>query len=239
MKKRWSQPIGLHATPRPNGRLFDLASDELATLRDVLPLVGPEVGQHHMGGLAGAAQGGRPRDRRPPCRWPLGDRHHRECRFGEAEAPRLFESVHDDVGWAGHGTIDRSLNHRQPPESALGHGQPRPWRYVQRRVTGSVMSAEIPIGLCRRRRPIRSRLSPEVHRLCRNDRRSLPDRSSVPQYSRAGCAWLPRPRVGSGHEPGLWRSSSGPPRASGLPLPGVVEPHQRSGRRFPPSKLDW
>ena len=38
MKKRWSQPIGLHATPRPNGRLFDLASDELATLRDVLPL---------------------------------------------------------------------------------------------------------------------------------------------------------------------------------------------------------
>ncbi len=28
-------------------------------------------------------------------------------------------------------------------------------------------------------------------------------------------------------------------RASGLPLLGVVEPHQRSGRRFPPSKLDW
>ena len=48
MKKRWSQPKGLHATPRPNGRLFDLASDELATLSDVLPLVGPEVGQHHI-----------------------------------------------------------------------------------------------------------------------------------------------------------------------------------------------
>jgi len=27
----------------------------------------------------------------------MGDRHHRECRFGEAEAPRLFEAVHDDV----------------------------------------------------------------------------------------------------------------------------------------------
>jgi signal transduction histidine kinase len=48
LKKRWSQPIGLHATPRPNARLFDLASDELATLRDVLPLVGSEVGQHHI-----------------------------------------------------------------------------------------------------------------------------------------------------------------------------------------------
>jgi signal transduction histidine kinase len=43
-----SQPIGLHATPRPNARLFDLASDELATFRAVVPLVGPEVGQHHI-----------------------------------------------------------------------------------------------------------------------------------------------------------------------------------------------
>jgi hypothetical protein len=47
LTKRLSQPIGLHATPRLNARLFDLASDELAILRDVLPLVGPEVGQHH------------------------------------------------------------------------------------------------------------------------------------------------------------------------------------------------
>ena len=66
-------------------------------------------------------------------------------RFGEAEAPRLFEAVHDEVGWAGHGSIDQSLDHGQPPGSALGHGEPRPWRYVPRRVTGSVMSAETPI----------------------------------------------------------------------------------------------
>ena len=48
MTKRLSQPIGLHVTPRLNASFFDLASDELAILRDELPLVAPEVGQHHI-----------------------------------------------------------------------------------------------------------------------------------------------------------------------------------------------
>src|SRR3981081_4282271 len=31
------------------------------------------------------------------------------------------------------------------PRDRLGHGEPRPWRHVPRRMTGSVMSAETPI----------------------------------------------------------------------------------------------
>ncbi len=50
----------------------------------------------------------------------------------------------------------------------------------------------------------------------------------------------PRSRNSAGRscrrcEPGLWPRSSGPPRASGLPLPGVVQPHQGRVDAFRPA----
>ena len=96
MKKRWSQPIGLHATPRPNGRLFDLTSDELATLREVLPSSGLRSGNTiSLNLLLNAAEAMRevsPVRRRTVVR-AIAD--HRAAGpwalvsgFGEAEAPR-------------------------------------------------------------------------------------------------------------------------------------------------------
>lgn len=144
MKKRLSQPIGLHATPRPNARLFDLASDELATLRDVLPLDLPRVmgdriqlQRVFLNLLLNAAEAMRevwPVRRRMVVRaiadyrddgpWAIVSIEN--AGFGEAEAAhRCSRRSTRRSRMAGHRTTDPSLDHGQPPGLALGHGEPR------------------------------------------------------------------------------------------------------------------
>jgi FixJ family two-component response regulator len=66
--------------------------------------------------------------------------------FGEAEAAPRFEAFYTTKpGGLGIGRSIRRSIIEQPPGLALGHGEPRPWRHVPRRMTGSVMSAETPI----------------------------------------------------------------------------------------------
>ncbi len=91
MTKRLSQPIGLHATPRPDARLFDLASDEPATLRDVLPLDLPhamrEVSPVRRRMVVRAIA-----DHRAAGPWALVSIEN--AGFGEAEAARRFEAFY-------------------------------------------------------------------------------------------------------------------------------------------------
>jgi len=112
LTKRLSQPIGLHATPRPDARLFDLASDEPATLRDVLPLDLPhgmgdriQLQQALLNSLLNAAEAMREvspvrrrmvvraiADHRAAGPWALVSIEN--AGFGEAEAARRFEAFY-------------------------------------------------------------------------------------------------------------------------------------------------